>query len=116
MALSNMGKRNKPQTTFEKDLTMKVTTKLNKDAAAVETNLSINWDGITTDQLKAGYTSFMVVKLQGQWRNKESIPTELTVKAVDYVPGTRAPAMSLQDAIKALTPEEKAKLLAELQA
>ena len=89
-----------------------VSTKQDKDAPAKRTHLTINYpDGIPA-WLLDGYESFLVVKLQGQWRNK-GIPAALEVNAQDYAPGTRAKPMTVEEALAALTPEQRAALLAK---
>lgn len=89
-----------------------VSTKQDKDAPAKRTNITINYpDGIPA-WLLDGYESFLVVKLQGQWRNK-GIPATLEVNAQDYAPGTRAKPMTVEEALAALTPEQRAALLAK---
>ena len=89
-----------------------VSTKQDKDAQAKRTHLTINYpDGIPA-WLLDGYEAFLVVKLQGQWRNK-GIPATLEVNAQDYAPGTRAKPMTVEEALAALTPEQRAALLAK---
>ena len=88
---------------------------------AITTNLSINWDGMTDDDVKALAQQALIVKLQGKWRagvkaGTGTIPTEETVNAVDHKVGTRAPKAlpDLAAMIAALSPEQKAAMLAKL--
>lgn len=95
--------------------TFTVSTKKDKKSVAVNTALTVKWDGISDEQLRAGYLAFMVVKIQGVWRNK-GIPDKMEVFAKDYAPGTRhGGPVNVFDAVKSMSAEEKAKLLAELQ-
>lgn len=90
---------------------VKVSTKMSKDSSAQNTVLGINWDGITTEQLQAGFQSYMIVKLQGAWRRAELIPTRVQVNARDYAPGSRSVGISesdIQEMVKALKPYQLA--------
>lgn len=95
-----------------------VSTKADARAEAVTTKLTIDWEGISQEEIRAMAEQALVVKLQGNWR-KNGIPAEVTVKASDYKPGTRqaAPAKgNILAAIEKMTPEQKAELLARLTA
>lgn len=93
-----------------------VSTRPAKDADAIETKLSINWDGMTDDDVQALAQQALIVKLQSNWR-KNGIPAgDAEVNAVDFKVGVRAPRKpaDLATMIAALSPEEKAALLAKL--
>lgn len=97
----------------------KVSTKPAAGAQAKETILTIDWTGITEDQLKQGFAAYATVKIQGRWR-KNGIPAEETVRAVDLAPGTRtvatAPLTKESIAAKAATDATfRAEMLALLQ-
>lgn len=94
-----------------------VHTKADVRAESVTTNLTLNWEGMTDEEIRALAEQALVVKLQGKWR-KDGIPTEATVNVVDHKIGTRAPRgpVNVLAAVDKMTPEEKAKLLALLQA
>ena len=94
--------------------TFKVSTKKDKSSAEVETSLTINWDGATPEILKDMATSYLVIKWQGRAR-KHGIPATATVKAVDFRPGARTPAPTMAEMVAALTPEQKAALVKQLQ-
>lgn len=85
---------------------------------AIATNLSINWEGMTPDDVQALAQQALIVKLQGAWR-KNGIPSgDAEVNATDYKVGVRAarkPA-DLAAMIAALSPEEKAAMIAKLTA
>lgn len=95
--------------------TIEVDTRPSAGADSVKTNLTIDWDGCSEDDLRAMAQQALVVKLQGSWR-KNGIPNgDHTVKAADYKVGVRAkrePA-SLDAMLQKLTPEERQALLAK---
>tara|TARA_R110000868_G_scaffold275086_3_gene534774 strand:- start:2933 stop:3235 length:303 start_codon:yes stop_codon:yes gene_type:complete len=93
----------------------KVSTKPTAADAAIETNLTLDWDGMTEDDLRALAQQALIVKLQGAWR-KGTIPTEATVKVTDYKVGNRVvkSKLSLLEQIAAMSPEDKAKALSLL--
>lgn len=95
-----------------------VTTRPEAGAQAIKTALTINWDGMTEDEVRALAAQSLVIKLQGNWRRDKAIPETAEVKAVDYKIGTRAPrkAPDLATMIANLSAEEKAALLAQLAA
>lgn len=84
-------------------------------AESVKTALTINWEGMTEDDVRALAQQALIVKLQGAWR-KNGIPAgEHTVNAADYKIGVRAkrePA-SIEAMMAKLSPEERAALLAK---
>lgn len=95
---------------------IEVDTRPQAGAESVKTNLTLDWEGMDADDIRALAQQALVVKLQGQWR-KNGIPAgDHTVKAADYKVGVRAkrqPA-DLATMIAALSPEEKRALLAKL--
>jgi len=94
--------------------TFKVNTKSDKDAAAVQTALTVDFTGCTPEVLQEIATSAIVIKWQGQAR-KNGIPESATIRAVDYRPGNRVTsAPSIDQLVTKMTPEEKQKLLAQL--
>lgn len=93
----------------------KVTTKPSAGGEKVETNLTINWEGMTDADVQALAQQALIVKLQGGWR-KHGIPTgDVTINATEYKVGTRAPKKPADIAamFQALSPEEKAAFLAK---
>lgn len=89
---------------------MKVSTKKDKNSAAVVTNLTITGGSAATWQALG--MQALVVKLQGTWR-KNGIPAEFTCNVDEYAPGTRH-AGSVD--YTALTAEERKALIEKLQA
>lgn len=95
-----------------------VTTRPAAGAEGIDTNLSINWEGMSDDDMRQLAQQALVVKLQAQWR-KNGIPNgDLEIRATDYRPGTRATKTkpSIESMLGALTPEEKQALVAKLLA
>ena len=92
-----------------------IETKPSKDGEAVTTNLTINWDGMTEEDTRALAQQALIVKLQSGWR-KNGIPAgDVTVNAVEYKVGVRAPRQpkDLAAMFAALSPEDKAAFLAK---
>lgn len=84
-------------------------------AEAVTTNLSINWEGVSPEEVQALAQQALVVKLQGKWR-KDGIPAgDFSVNASDYKIGVRAPRVkqTLEQMLAALSPAERAALVAK---
>lgn len=96
--------------------TTEVTTRPSAGAEGIVTNLTINWEGMTPEDLQALAQQALVVKLQGAWRKGEIPKGDHTVNAVDYKVGVRAPRQkeSLESLVGKLTAEEKAALIAKL--
>ena len=65
---------------------MKVTTKPDKSAAAITTNLTLVYDDPQTERALA--QSAAIVRVQAHWR-KNGIPAEATVKMSDLKAGLR---------------------------
>jgi len=82
---------------------------------AVKTNLTLNWEGMTPEDLQALAQQALIVKLQGSWR-KGTIPTDVTVNVVDHKVGTRAPKKSLVEQVATMSAADRAALIAQLTA
>ena len=96
--------------------TTNVSTKVNKDAEApIITELTLDWTGMSEDDLRALAQQALIVKLQGSWRKGE-IPTSATVLVSDHKVGTRAPKKSLTEQLSSLSAAERAELIAKLTA
>ncbi len=98
--------------------TQEVATKAKAGEQAVTTNLTIDWTGMTQDDLQALAQQALIVKLQSSWR-KNGIPAgDFEIKAVDHKVGVRAPRTKLtpEQIIAALSPEERKALLAKFSA
>lgn len=95
-----------------------VVTKPAAGAEGVTTNLTINWEGMTEDDMRALAQQALIVKIQAGWR-KNGIPSgDVEVNAADYKPGTRQPRKpaDLKALLAAMSPEERAALLAQFTA
>lgn len=102
-----------PNVTFHE-----VDTKPSKDGEAIRTNLSINWEGMAPEDIRALAAAHLIVKAQVKFRN-DGIPSgDHTVNAVDYKVGVRAPrqAPDVFKLVPNLSDEQRAALLAQLQA
>lgn len=93
-----------------------VKTKPDARAEAIVTNLTIDWEGMTEEDLRALAQQALVVKLQSQWRNNSIPETDTEVKAVDYKVGVRAPRGPVDPIalFKKMSPEEQAAFLAKI--
>lgn len=98
--------------------TTEVTTRPEAGAEGIVTNLTINWEGMTQEDIVALAQQALIVKAQSNWR-KNTIPSgDHEVNAVDYKVGVRAPRQKpdLASLIAKLSPDEMKALLAKLQA
>ena len=91
----------------------KVSTKVDKAAQAKDTVVEVVYDSPEAERGLA--TQALIVKAQGHWR-KHGIPANCTLKLSEFAPGTRHAGPTLQEAVKVLTPAERAALIAQLQA
>lgn len=99
--------------TTNNQTTTEVTTRMEAGQKGIVTNLSINWEGMTREDLIALAQIQLVVKVQAGWR-KGSIPEgDASINAVDYKVGTRAvrTKATAEDLLKALSPEDRKALL-----
>lgn len=93
-----------------------VDTRVEAGAEKITTQLVINWDEISNEEIRALAAQSIVIKWQGQRRAEKSIPTEATIKASEYKLGTRAPRKptDIMSMIAKLDPEARQALLAKL--
>lgn len=94
----------------------KVTTRPEAGKTGIVTNLTIDWENMTPDDIRALAQQSLIVKLQSAWR-KDGIPAgDHTVNAANYKVGVRAPRtpQTLESMLSKLTPEEKAALVEKL--
>ncbi len=95
---------------------VKVSTKATAAAEPTATELTLDWTDVTEEDLRVLAQQALIVKLQSGWR-KNGIPASITVQVIDHRAGVRAPKAK-QDIFaiaKAMSAEDRAKLLAELQ-
>lgn len=84
-------------------------------ADAITTNLTINWEGMSDEDVRALAQQALIVKVQGNWR-KNGIPEgDHEINAVDYRPGVRAPRKpaDVLTLLKNLSAEDRAAILAK---
>lgn len=93
-----------------------VTTRADAKADPIKTNLTLNWEGVTEEDLRALAQQALIVKLQGGWR-KNGIPEEITVNVVEHKVGVRAPRgpVNIAAAVEKMDAGERAALLEKLQ-
>jgi len=89
-----------------------VDTKKDKDSPSKQTTFTVDWTAINEQMLRNGYLAWLIVKRQNHWRNK-GIPAAEVCVAKDHAPGQRAPAMTLEQQLAALSPEERKALFAK---
>lgn len=95
-----------------------ISTRATAESEPVKTNITFDWSGMTEEDIAALAQQALIVKLQGGYR-KNGIPEgDVTVKVSDHKVGSRAPRgpVNIVSAFSALSAEEKAELLARLQA
>lgn len=95
--------------------TANIDTRKEAGAEQVTTNVTFNWDGISTDELQQMAQQALIVKLQAKWR-KDGIPAGAhAVNVSDYRPGVRAErTVNVDNIVAKLTPEQRAALIAKL--
>lgn len=103
------------QQTMKTNTTVK--TKPDARSEAIETNLTIDWNGMTEDDVRALAQQALIVKLQSGWRNGTIPAGDHEVKAVDFRVGVRAPRGPVDPValFKKMSPEEQAAYLAKIQ-
>lgn len=104
------------QQTMKTNTTVK--TKPDARSEAIETNLTINWDGMTEEDTRALAQQALIVKLQSGWRNGTIPAGAHEVKAVEFRVGVRAPRGPVDPValFKKMTPEQQAEFLARINA
>lgn len=93
-----------------------VKTRAKAGEQAIKTNVTINWDGMNEDDVRALAQQALIVKLQSNWRSNGIPESDTEVNAVDFKVGARAPrkAPDILAMVNTLTAEQKAALLAKL--
>jgi hypothetical protein len=83
----------------------------------VTTHITIDWTGMTEDDLRALAQQTLIIKFQAAFRrNKEGIPKEYTARAVDHKVGMRVAKqeVNLDKLLGKLTAEQKLALAERL--
>lgn len=97
-----------------------ISTKPASGMDAVRSSVTMNWDNMSPDEIRALAQQALVVKLQANLRRqfeKNGIPANIEVNASDYKVGVRTPKQKA-DAVelaKQLSPEKRAELIKQLQ-
>lgn len=96
-----------------------IKTRVKDGAPQVETELTINFDGVTVEELQAGFARSLVIDEQNKWRKAGSIPTKATVNVREELDAPRAPRgpmdpkIALQKFLATLDPEARKAWIAE---
>jgi hypothetical protein len=98
--------------------TVKCMTKKDKDGQAAPTLITFDYEGVTMDDLLAGWEDQAVIKLQSKFRRGEgAIPAAHQVRVKGMCAGRAAEVVTV-DTLAAnaatLTPEQRAALIAKL--
>lgn len=95
-----------------------VSTRPKAGEAKVDTNLTINWEGMTEEDVRALAQQALIVKLQSGWRANGIPEGDAEVNAVDFRVGVRAPRQpkDILSLVPTLSPEQKAALMERLLA
>ncbi len=82
---------------------------------ARKTKVTIDWDGLSEDETRELAARTIVIKWQNKARLADAIPEAIELKATDMRIGTRQPKvkLSVEDQFKALSPEDRAALIAK---
>lgn len=98
---------------------VKCMTKKDKAGTAQATNITFDYEGVTMDDLMAGWEDQAVIKLQAGFRRKEgAIPAAVEVRVKDMAKGRVAEVVTpdtIMANVSVLTPEQRAELIAKLR-
>ena len=95
--------------------TFTVSTRPAKGKPEAKTSLTVITEGVKPEVVMSLAMQALVVKWQGHAR-KHGIPATASINMADFAPGTRHAAPTLEQAVHSLSAEERAKLIAQLQA
>jgi len=87
----------------------KVSTRQDADSGEKWTQITFDWTGVTEAHYRAMAETYLTIRKQTEWR-KKGIPSAVTVKVLDNVPGTRH-QMTIEEAFAQMTPEQRQKLI-----
>lgn len=95
-----------------------IKTRLNERADRVETKLTLNFDGVTTEQLHDLARRSAVIAWQSKVRAEGVIPTEATFNVTECFEtrkrGPIDPVQAARNALAKMSEEERAAFLAQL--
>ena len=92
-----------------------ISTAMGKGQVSKNTKLTIDWAGISEDQLKQIATSQIIIKVQSGFR-KNGIPETFVISALSCVPGVRAAKvpdrqLSIEELFATMSDVEKQKFI-----
>lgn len=93
-----------------------VSAKTTIDKVSHHTNLTIDWTGVSEEQVQALAQRSIVIKWQNDNRTNGRVPeTSESIAASDYVLGVRKERVKMtpEQMLNALSPEERAALIAK---
>lgn len=92
-------------------------TKVDAKAEAVKTNVILNWDDCSQEEIRALAQQALIVKLQSGWR-RNGIPAEATINVKDHKAGARTPKAptDILALIQKMNPTDRAAAIAALTA
>ena len=92
-----------------------VKTRINKSSPQVVTQLVINWEGMTDDDIQDFAESAITIKLQSIWKKKGIPAGTHTVNAVEFKKGLRAKRepQSAESIIAKMDPEARKQFILE---
>lgn len=93
-----------------------VSAKTTIDKVSHHTNLTIDWNGVSEEQVQALAQRSIVIKWQNDNRTNGRVPeTSEKIEALDYVLGVRRERVKQtpEQMLAALSPEERAALIAK---
>lgn len=95
-----------------------VNTKLDARAEKVQTSLTLNFDGVTQEQLQELAARSAIIAWQAKVRSEGVIPTEATFNVAEVFEkkprGPVDPVQAARNALAKMTDEERAAFLASL--
>ena len=83
----------------------------------VSTDLTIDWTGMTEDDMRAMAQQSLIIKVRITWK-KNGVPAVDNIKAVDHRVGTRAVAgpVDIMAEVSKMTPEERLAMIERVKA
>lgn len=88
---------------------MKVKTKIDQSGVATETQVTIDWETFTEEQLRSQATKALVILAQRRWREDGNIPGSYTITAADLEKkkAEKDPVKAVENNWTRMSPEEQ---------